>query len=325
MKMQETKNGKTIFISHRHKDKPIADFLRAQLVGWLDKNDRIFQSSAPGLGPEVGRELTEEIKGVLSKTNLLFLIFTDSSADWGYCLWECGFADAPTTVATKFVVFELGGESHPVFSNLLRVKLERESIKNFIKQFHTVDNFIPGYGKINEKIDDDVLDTWTNTLFNGFKKHMPDVTPEILPVWDCMVLKLQWEPVLQITQLKESKDPAYFERAKEIILNGCLFEAKRSTSLQHFGLAHSASDKSWKVVLSNWMEQSDTNTPHDWIDNLHGQLYRSVFGQTPEIIEGEFISLAKHEIKRYMFILTRVRRWFSGDIDFDVFLYPLIK
>ena len=323
--MKENKKEKLIFISHRHIDRPIANFLRATHDGWLTEKDKIFQSSALGHGPEVGRELTKDLKDALSKTNLLFLIYTDSSADWGYCLWECGFADAPTSVATKFVVFECGGESHPVFNNLLRVKLEKESIKNFIKQFHTVDNFIPGHRNLRKEINEDTLNNWTDNFYEGFKKHMPQVAPEILPVWDCMVLKLKWEPVLKIMQLKETEDKKNLERAKQLILDNCLLESKRSSAIPHFGLIRTEADRPWKDILSNWKIQSKTNTSYDWIDNLHIQLYRSVLGQTQEIVKGEFISLAKQEIKRYILILTRVRRWFSGDIDFDIFFYPIIK
>lgn len=323
MSMQENKMKKLIFISHREKDKDIADFLRTTLESWGVNKNSIFQSTAPGLGPEVGRELNEALKEALLKTNLLFLIYTDSSADWGFCLWECGFADAPTSVETKFVVIECGGQSHPVFKNLLKVQLTKESIRNFIKQFHVAENFIPGFSRLREEISDELLDTWTNNLFEGLKKHTPEVTPDIIQVWDCMVLKLKWDTVNKLIQLSKSDDITKIEKAKDIILDNCLFEYSRGTAMRHFGLLTGQGDKPWQDVLSNWKAQSQQNPPKNWIDNLHIQIYRSVLGQTPEIVEGEFISLARQEIKNYQLILTRVRKWFTGDIDLDIFFYPI--
>src|SRR5258708_9835374 len=66
-----------VFISHRHKDKPIADviskFLKAQSGGRVG----IFQSSGfADKGPEIGKNLNEELMRYLWTTSAVILVYT---------------------------------------------------------------------------------------------------------------------------------------------------------------------------------------------------------------------------------------------------------
>ncbi len=81
-----------IFISHRHEDQQTACCIRDELKALDDPNaPRInFFLSEDILG---GDNWYQWIKERLVETNLLLLLFTDSSRNWDWCLYEAGLFD----------------------------------------------------------------------------------------------------------------------------------------------------------------------------------------------------------------------------------------
>lgn len=134
------------FISHKHADadiaRALADFVRD--VG--QANVDIHLSSASEFeGPRVAREVNDELRQALARTQVLFLVYTDERHDWSYCMWECGVATDPNdTTRTNVVVIQCGAEAPVVYGSTLRVDATSpESVEAFVSQLCTSSSFIP--------------------------------------------------------------------------------------------------------------------------------------------------------------------------------------
>ena len=138
------------FVSHKHADRDIALVLANFVRDVGHANVDIHLSSAPEFeGPRVGRDLNESLRDGLAKTQVLFLVFTDETQDWSYCMWECGVATDPNDATrTNVVVIQCGNQAPVVYGTLLRIDATSlESIETLVVQLCTSPEFIPHHGQ----------------------------------------------------------------------------------------------------------------------------------------------------------------------------------
>ena len=86
----------TVYISHRHVGRPIAEISRqfvdeASLGG---ARTYISDDNRYAVSPRAA------VKEVLRHADALFMIYTDADADWGECMWEYGVCRGPGAVCT---------------------------------------------------------------------------------------------------------------------------------------------------------------------------------------------------------------------------------
>jgi hypothetical protein len=103
----------TIFISHRHADKAIADVVAEFLDERSAGSATIYCSSHTDfVHPTAGDSLEVSLKRALGASDVVVLIFTSEAEDWSWCMWECGVATYPNDErATKVVVLQCGDAS----------------------------------------------------------------------------------------------------------------------------------------------------------------------------------------------------------------------
>ena len=101
-----------VFISHRHQDERIAQCIASFLRSLSGARIDVFNSSSSRYqGPRLSRSIEGELKTALATCGIVILVYTDPSADWGWCLWECGVATNPQdAVPTRVIVFSFCGE-----------------------------------------------------------------------------------------------------------------------------------------------------------------------------------------------------------------------
>ncbi len=162
------KNPSTIYISHRHADKAIADVLRNTIKGWCDGHVRVFQSSDVRKNvPKIGQGLTTTHKKVLSNTDALFLIYTVSDDEWLYCMWESGIATDPGDQGTKIVVFQCASDIPEAIRSHMHVTRDEVSFRRFTHNFHKTPAFCSNHNEaFADKIDQKEIDARSQNLYH---------------------------------------------------------------------------------------------------------------------------------------------------------------
>ena len=84
------------FISHKHRDRDLAELVSNFLEDLSNGEVRLFVSSAVAHeGPRFGVSLSDSLRDALARSGLVILIYTDPTDNWEWCLWECGVATDP--------------------------------------------------------------------------------------------------------------------------------------------------------------------------------------------------------------------------------------
>ena len=139
----------TIFISHKHADRSIADAVREFVERKSNREVAVYQSSSgKSQGPELGRPLTNELKNALWKVGIVILIYTSEDQDWHWCMWECGVATNPHSPDTRVIVFQCSPEIPRVFQDQVRVNARnKDDVLKFVREFLTHTHFFPEFGR----------------------------------------------------------------------------------------------------------------------------------------------------------------------------------
>jgi hypothetical protein len=90
---QPPQSRPVLFISHLTEDRQVADvlthFVRAHSGGLV----QVFQTSTDIA--QSGRHQRQHLMQALWDAIVIILVYTDSTKDWSYCIWECGVAAQP--------------------------------------------------------------------------------------------------------------------------------------------------------------------------------------------------------------------------------------
>ena len=82
------KREPSLFISHKHADKKIADVIREFIYQRTNREVAVFQSSAADAdAPELGHALAGDLRDALWQTGVVILVYTTEDQDWQWCMW----------------------------------------------------------------------------------------------------------------------------------------------------------------------------------------------------------------------------------------------
>lgn len=140
---------RVIFISHKREDQGIAVALASRMRELAPEKLEIYLSDHPDFrGARHGRVITEEIAEQLMRTEVLVFVYTGGGKDYAWCAWEAGLAVDPRSVqGTRIIVFTTVEDAPSLFAGRLVVRArDVESIKQFLRDFCTSDDFFPGEG-----------------------------------------------------------------------------------------------------------------------------------------------------------------------------------
>lgn len=281
-----------IFISHRHDDRAIALRIREELEA-LDDQDHPclkFFLSEDILG---GANWYKWIKERLVEANLLLLLFTDSSKNWNWCLYEAGLFDRLEDSYRRRIICLHSSHTTPPgpLQNLQAFNATPPSIRKFLKQL------------------------FVGTELLGIK------TP--LAKWLLQVPKKLEEVSQTISQLinRVPEKTNYFNKYLFI-------EVEDPTTLREDSLPSNA-----KVLANNetlaifdklpgiytWgeiEEKARQNEDQRWLKELAEGIYMAARGEIPTPIQAIFHS--RRDAKLYIPNLYRADTKADGSIEFKV-------
>jgi TIR domain len=315
-----TKREPTIFISHKHVDRNIADAVR-EFVRQTSRNEVAVYQSSSGVseGPELGRPLTEQLKDALWKAGIVILIYTSEDQDWQWCMWECGVALNPHTPDTRVIVFQCAPHPPRVFQDQVRVDARnKEDLLKFVRTFLTDPSFFPGFGRaLAPKLsphDDEVRDA-ADELHKTMASVLPRAEVAEWPVQPLMRLQLPLEISDKLAAESALASGPSIEIADVITVTSLQQKAK-----QIFGIAELSPATTLSGLAMRWAA-SMPGESLDWVTDIESQIRRASQGEIPTIRWGYMREIGGSG--RYAPLLTCVRR-IPGlrSLQFDVNLLP---
>ncbi len=316
-----------VFISHLHDNIEIANVISSHLKEWGVNEDSIFQSSDPSSGLTPGNNIKEELQDKLTKVNLLLLIYTDSDADWAYCMWECGIAQGKSTVPTRTVVFQCTKDEPTVFKDELRVVVSPSEIRRFVEDFHKKSSFIPSINPVDDTqgfspdVSDEMILTRSERFFDELDEVIPSGTSSSRHMWDFIRLKLDSGYVTEIEDeddiekklciIKEQfelREPRYTTLGSSV-----------DTALKQFGFAGYEEGLKLNSIIERWREEDTTNNDA-WIEDLYDSIYRALTNSQSVPLGNMMKSVRVGVNWWFLPIVTRMRSYRDNSREFDLYL-----
>lgn len=311
-----------IFISHRHKDKPLADvisrFLKARSGGRVD----IFQSSGSTTkGPEIGKNLNQELMKYLWRASAIILVYTTADQDWSYCMWECGVAMDPESPDTKVILFQCSGRTPPLFAEQVRVDIRTlGSVHKFSKEFLTSTTFFPGYGKAIsgfQENDQEVADA-AQDLYERLQKVAPPEYESPIEEWPALpFLRLELSPS-DVEAICGAASKRRAQVAASVIKRKSVISEIDKVALQLFGVPSLSPPKPFQELTARW-ERNNRRSKSKWLASLCSQITDGVLWDFPKLVLEPMPG--PDNTTSYAPVLTHVRRSPTQSMEFDIYFY----
>lgn len=328
----------TIFISHRHKDKALADILSNNLQKWGISQEHIFQSSSPDRGLSGGADVQDELLAKVRETDLFLLIYSQPNDDWWWCSFELGAATAKDTKETTVVVFHCGERlARGAVGGSVQLNIQDEdNINVFAKDFHRRPEFIipdeatrSAHQPILQSLssaDDKIMRARARELLEDFRKHAPEAHEQERHRWDYMRLSLN-APSVELIRKGEGRDEKPPESYYDLILREVEIRKRTQTSaLRRFGYQDFEEGVHLQDLQRRWtngyLEEFNENPENTrWMDDLCADIYRAIRNISAKRTFNYFKSVLPDNIKCYRPAVIRVRRLVDRSMEFDVYLY----
>jgi TIR domain len=311
-----------VFISHRHKDKAIAtvisNFLKAQSGGRVG----IFQSSSfAGKGPEIGKNLVEQLKQYLWTASVVILVYTAPDQDWGYCMWECGVAMDPRSPDTKVILFQCAGHAPGLFAGQVVVDIRNSGIiQRFANEFLTSPQFFPRYGRaisrFNES-DQQVLDA-ANDLYERLQAVAPPLEEPPIEEWPAFPFLRLEIGLDQVNSICDATQRRRNEIAKAVIRRNCLISEGDKEAGQLFGVPTISPGMPFQKLIDKWVRKN-ARSKSKWIEALSGQIIDGAQWNYPRLAWELMPGTDSNTL--YAPMLTRVRKIPNQSMQFDIYFF----
>ncbi|HET6731274.1 toll/interleukin-1 receptor domain-containing protein, partial [Mycobacterium sp.] len=309
-----------IFISHRHVDSAIASKVAGLLREWTGNQARIYLSSDPDFeGPEPGAKLNEQLKRILAESDVVLLIYTSSTEDWSYCMWECGIAIDPSDQKkTDVIVLQCAADGPKPFGDRLRVNLfDLTSIRRFVTTLLTSSELFS-----------------TGSALTGFT----DQSPELLQFSNRMLSEL--EPLItgigagpderatspfvrleidatDLITLRRAVKDNDVDSANQVVLDGARVVSHRPEGLFGFEL-----DGSISLGAIGARHLGGGGVPPRWLLSLVGQIRTAAVGDYPV---GEWAPFRVEGDACTIPVVTRIICYPSGASQFEAPFMPVLS
>lgn len=314
----------SIFISHRHTDRQIAEAINKNLQLWGIPQKSIYQSSAAGgAGPRIGGTLTEDLKDALYRANAVLLVYTFADQDWSYCMWECGVATDPKSQSTKIVVFKTTDDIPKVFQDTILIGITERDILRFTTQFHKEVGFLsdesPAFAP---DIGEEILKRRSNDLYNDLSRVIPQGRRKERKDryrWDCFTLKLNPDSVERIKNQKQSIDNQINIIQQESEVTNQVF----GDALKHFGFDEFESELNFNNLVERWKTTISyiEDTPQAWIKELCIEMLRAVENKSAEPT-WELMKSARRYLDWWFYpVVNHVRINPDDSMEFQIYMY----
>src|SRR3954453_3409259 len=121
-----------IFVSHKARDKGIADEFAKILRKEIGKTTKIFISD------EItkGSNWRDNIRNEINDSDFIILLFTDSTEDWSWCFYEVGLFDAFHDKGGIFLFRNTATKIPSPLAHLQDIKTESEDILEWLSELY---------------------------------------------------------------------------------------------------------------------------------------------------------------------------------------------
>ena len=254
-----------IFLSHHHEDSEAVLKLKSKLEDLSAGKLKCFQSSAPGT-IKAGENWHKRIRDELGKSDALFLLFTDPSQSWDWCLYEVGlFTDLAKEEEQSMIICLCSYEDEPPPSPLASrqfVRATKEDIKQFLTDLFKKAEFFPNREAINPQLGEKTIEELATQLSNVLLKHSMDV--RYFTNW--MKLRIQEPQELAVDSIPPN---VHLEPHKDC--------------LELFGMAETPTHKPfwiWEDLITNGKERGCfSNAAEAWEQSIAKMMYAAKEGQ----------------------------------------------
>jgi hypothetical protein len=312
-----------VFISHKHSDakiaETVADFVKERTlnkVGIYDSSSSKFE------GPRVGKNLNDELKKALAKTDIVLLIYTNDDEDWQYCMWECGIAIDPWDQhPTRVVVLQCGSNAPKPLADTTRVDVRnKEEVIGFTKQFLTDETFFPLVGgKISDfHVEDPVLEKFGQELYDDLAAVIPAAPAgSASDLASSTFLRIEL-PADSIAVIESAPiETRRHEVADALRDHGAIIENDRAKALFGFEIATTTTVGK---VLNAWEATFPGQNPI-WFESLAEQIDLAISQKYPD-----GVPWAPYKAGRGRSVIpyvSRSRRTASANMQFDTYFIPV--
>jgi hypothetical protein len=263
----------SIFISHRHVDSAIANALRMWLDDATDNGVTVYQSSSAPNAPLTGDPLNKALGQQLHDSSLILCPYTRASADWSWCMWECGLATHPLKADTRVVVLRFSDHVPSPLSHLLDVDArDAGDVTKFVTDLLTAKGYIPNHpGALTGlPADSPKVERRAADLFKALRKAGPPEPRQIWESWSVLALEFELDEVERAVNSGTQSD-----RESEICK--LLEERKACTIVEGYRLANKMfgidpfpETKPFADLYAEWEQDNPGATP--WRDSVAKQI-----------------------------------------------------
>lgn len=267
-----------IFISHRHKDRQIADVVREWIQDVTSKQMPVYQTSQARGGASIGGNLNPELARELLAAEVVVLVFTAADDDWSYCMWECGVAFDPQDPKTRVVVLQCGSDAPKPLQHSVTVQAtDLVSVSQFAGQFLTKEDFFPRYGAAITGLsqDDQKIRDCAKQLYDALQAVIPQQPDWKWPAWPRIELRMDLEDE---EGLKRREDP----EALALLLEKATVLGTDEFARQLFNMIDMKS-MSLGEIFEQW-KAANPESNSDWTSSLLNQMLEAGRGNfiTPD-------------------------------------------
>jgi hypothetical protein len=290
MSAQKAKARISVFISHRHVDKPIADLFCEAFEEWSNGEIDVYQSSSAEHASKISADLDEAIAQAIANASIVLLIYTEAPGDMDWCMYECGLAQDPTSRTTKVAVFHTTPEPPDPLDGLIAMRLDPESVFQFTWGFHKNEDFFPSYGAaFAPRMDDEKLKERSRELFEKLVDAAPEGAREV-QVYDHFQLTMPHTAAQKLMEVAESKGlPAAKELSYTLLLDEAKVTSQQGDPQEHFAFDEFAPDMPLGKLVERW--RKETSQSSGWVEELCQALTLAVLNRPELPLSQPFLSL----------------------------------
>ena len=293
--MSNTKEPVNIFISHKHEDEETAFHIRDALKSLDDRNSprMKFYLSEEMLG---GEDWYQWVKERLVETNLLLLLFTDSTQGWDWCLYEAGLFDRLDDEHARRIICLHSRSTDPPkpLKHLQAFSAEPRRLRLFLHQLFVKTELLG-----------------ITTPLAGWLENVPEKLDAVAKEVSLLIDRVPVETKFFNKYLFiEVPDPNAL--TPDSLPPDAIVKATEKT----FAIFDKqAGSWTWRDIE----EKARLNEDQRWLDELARAIYATSRGDIPDPIHAVFHSL--RDAKMYSPVLYRSDRMANGSMTFKVLLY----
>ena len=317
----------SVFISHRHIDRNIADVFRETMEEWSGGEIDVYQSSHAESASRISADLDEAIAEAIAGCNIVLLVYTEAPGDLDWCMFECGLAQDPRSRETRVAVFHTTDAPPDPLDGLISMRLEEESVRQFAHGFHRDPKFMPHLERaIAPDVSDEEVMERAEALFDRLEKVAPERTHEAA-VYDRLTLGLSYSLAEKIRRnAKGKKLEEYYDESCKALHGKLSIRSSSGEPEEHFNFAEIDKRTTFGDLVERWQTDSEYAEGNEWADDVYEAITRALLNRPEREVAFPFNSLTTDGSNWLLPILARHRTVpFERVIEFDLLFCRIDK